>query len=120
MHFSSVTNRVSSFKADFRAIQAKLSQWERTARAYRVQEVEKNPCNIGFVDMGCDAYASNATQKEIRPYFVVTNYKHRCEIRVRQHFYDRPINYNVWVLTSSDIASLINVSLTNYNCLKDW
>jgi high-affinity K+ transport system ATPase subunit B len=108
MHFSSVTNKVSNFKADLRAIQAKYNQWKNTAKSNSVQNVEKViPCNIGFTDMSCDAYASNANKKVITPYFVVQNYKSKCEIRIWQYFYERTPNYNVWHLYSEDIQALI-------------
>lgn len=109
IHFSSLGNSISVFRSELRALQSKYIQWVSTAKTNKVKEVEKEiPCTISYSTYSCDAYAGNATEVIVKPYFVVRNYVPRCEIRIWQYFYDRTPNYNVWRLSPKDIPFLIS------------
>lgn len=115
IHFSSIGNNINTLKTELRTLQSKYKQWIETAKSNGVKEVEKEmPCEISFMTYSCDAFAGNATNVIIKPYFVVRNYIPHCEVRIWQYFYDRSPNYNEWRFAPNDIPFLISAIEKGY------
>ena len=100
--------KVETFKNELRQIQSKYNEWLRTAKANKVQEVEKDiPVQITSVS---DMYGGSMTypeKKSIKAVFLIYNSVPHCIIK------SAISGYNIyqqceWLLTANDFPKILS------------
>ena len=102
------SSKVETFKNEFRQIQSKYNEWLRTAKANKVQEVEKDiPVQITSVS---DMFGGSMTypeKKSIKAVFFIYNSVPHCIIK------SAISGYNIyqqceWLLTANDFPKILS------------